>query len=98
MQSLETVLIEELTDLREELKSLRHVEQFQEFLELEKLTFMNDISKISASTIKGWLFQFYTQVNDIESYERINDNALLYKKSDKRLFGRRYSNEKKNCN
>ena len=79
MRSSEALMIEELTDLRSELDSLRYTELFQEFLESEDITFPKDINKVSAMVIKGWLFQFYIQMGDIESYEKINKTSILYK-------------------
>ena len=79
MQSSEALMIEELIDLRSELNSLRYTELFQEFLESEDITFPKDINKVSAMVIKGWLFQFYVQMEDVESYEKINETLILYK-------------------
>ena len=72
-------MIEELMDLRSELDSLRHTELFQEFLELKDIAFPKDINKVSAMVIKAWLFQFYAQIGDVESYEKINETSILYK-------------------
>jgi hypothetical protein len=79
MRSSEALIIEELMNLRSKLDSLRHIELFQEFLESEDIAFPKDINKVSATVIKGWLFQFYAQIGDVESYEKINETSILYK-------------------
>ena len=42
------------------------------------MQFLRDLNKTSAMVIKGWLFQFYAIIDEIEKYNAINNRAINY--------------------
>ena len=64
--------IEELNDLREEIKDLLDAKEFKSFLTKKVIQFLSDINKVSVLVIKGWIFQIYTLTKRVEKYHYIN--------------------------
>ena len=53
--------------------------EYLETITTNKIEYLTDLTKLSAASIKGWLFTYYTILNDIERCDAINYQSFKYR-------------------
>ena len=72
-------MIEELAELKEEIRAIRFSRAYL-YLVIEKcITPIWNLDNTQATKLKGWLFNYYSLVEDYEKYDVINNRLIRYR-------------------
>ena len=65
-------------ELREEVESIRLSTEYKSLIETKQVEDIGRVDMLSATKIRGWLFNFYSIIGDYNSYENINNRMRSY--------------------
>ena len=66
------MIVEEILELQDEVIEAQNSAEYLETITTNKIEHLTDLTKLSTASIKGWLFTYYTILNDIERCNMIN--------------------------
>ena len=69
--------MEELLEIREEVNNLiSSVLPFLDYLWHNKIDILQDITSLSISNLKDWIFDYYSYIKDNKQYQKLNNRSL----------------------
>ena len=69
---------EELIDLKAEVNEIKLMPEYKSLVSSKQVVAIVDVTMLSASKIKGWLFSCYLILGDYNSYEQVNARMKSY--------------------
>ena len=73
------VEVKEFQDLKQEFELIIESEVCSLLIEVGKIKALTNSMKVTVTQMRGWLFQFYSEVEDYESYDFLNKNTMNFK-------------------
>ena len=72
------MVVEEFLELKDEINKAILSDDYSLLISENKITSITDINKLQVLQMKGWLFSFYSLIDDFNQYDRINYRSLEY--------------------
>ena len=79
MTSSNGVTAEEILDLQDEIIDIQQSTNYFEIIASNNINHLMDLTSLSAATMKGWLFNYYSIIENYNKYDKINRRGLQYK-------------------
>ena len=71
-------IFEELEDLKEKVVTIRHTSEYKILVQSLKVNIIENVDLLSVAKFKGWLFNFYSKIGNLEIYDTINERSWKY--------------------
>ena len=71
---------EELIDLKAEVDEIKLMPEHESLVSSKQVVAIADVTMLTASKIKGWLFNYYLILGDYDRYEQVNARMKSYLK------------------
>ena len=72
------MVVEEFSELKDEINEVILLDDYSLLVSENKIAPITNIEKLQVPRMKGWLFSFYSLIDDFNQYDRINYRLLEY--------------------
>ena len=72
------MVVEEFLELKDKINEVLLSDDYSLLVSENKIAPITDINKLQVLQMKGWLFSFYSLIDDFDWYDRINHRSLEY--------------------
>ena len=77
--SSDKIAAEEILDLQDEIIDIQQLTDYFEIITSNNIDHLTDLTPLSATTMKGWLFDYYSVIENYDKYNEINRRGLRHK-------------------
>ena len=70
------VAAEEILDLQDKIINIQQLTDYFEIITLNNIDHLTDLTTLSTATMKGWLFDYYSVIENYDKYNKINMRGL----------------------